>query len=83
MFPLLPDNLKERIKNLQQQSGLQIVIKSVRNADPLLKGRIYRKKNTIFLEYNDVLPGFFWHLDVLEALLGQAEKGVFNFSLWE
>ena len=68
-------NLDERIKSLEKKIGERIVIKGVRGIDPDFKGRLVGKGGYILLEYNDELPGFFWHYETIERLLDLIEQG--------
>jgi len=68
-------NLDKRIKKIEKKIGQRIVIKGVREIDPDIKGRVVQKPGYVLLEYNDELPGFFWHFETIEKLLDLIERG--------
>jgi len=67
--------LDERVRALEQRLGQRLILRGVRDPDPLWRGRISWRPGYVLLEYRDATPGFFWHHDIIRELLDLVEQG--------
>ena len=74
-------NVDERLKRLARRLGKRIVLRGVRDPDPLWRGRITERPSHFLLEYRDDVVGFFWHHDIIRELLDLLEQGQTDVTL--
>lgn len=74
-------NLDDRLKQLEWRLGKRIVLRGVRDPDPLWRGRLTERPSHILLEYRDATGGFFWHHDIIRELLDLLEQGQTDVTL--
>ena len=78
---MLSVEILKRIQKIENKLGKKVKISLCHWPDPRLLGRIKERKKDIIVEFNDHTPGFFWHLDGINYLLGILETGKTNY-LW-
>ncbi|MBU0609673.1 MAG: hypothetical protein KKI08_17430 [Armatimonadetes bacterium] len=67
--------LDERVRETERRLGKRIILRGVRDAYPLWRGRISAFPSHFLLEYRDATVGFFWHHDIIRELLDLLEQG--------
>lgn len=75
------DPISTRVRRLEQQRGIGIVLRAVHAPDKRFRGRLTRRGARIIVEYRDDTPGFFWHHDILRELLDCLERGEDDVTL--
>ena len=72
---LLPPLLEQKRKAVQEKLGLPVVVRGLRTPDASWKGRLYRRRGRIIIEYQVSQVGFFWHAPIVDQLLKAAAEG--------
>jgi hypothetical protein len=75
--------LQSRKADIEKKLHRKIIIRVVRKPDHSLKGKIYCRHDDIIVEYNDRVPGFFWHEDIIGMLLSKVEEGAVDLEIRE
>jgi hypothetical protein len=75
--------IDDRIRKLEKLRGKRIVLRGVRTSNKHFRGRLVERHGYIVLEYRDDQPGYFWHYEIIEELLGLVEKRSGNIILYE
>jgi len=75
--------LRPSPQEVERSTGLSVLIRGVRVQNDRLKGRMYRVGDTLFIEYNDINPGYFWHIDTVQHLLKLASMGMHWAQVYE
>ena len=73
--------LDERRREVERRLGKRIVLRGVRDPDPLWRGRLTERPSHFLLEYRDATVGFFWHHDIIRELLDLLEQGQTDVTL--
>ena len=73
--------LDQRVQQAAQRLGKPIVLRGVRDPDPLWRGRLTERPSHFLLEYRDATVGVFWHHDIIRELLDLLEQGQTDVTL--
>ena len=68
-------SLDERVRGMERRLGKRLILRGVRDPDPLWRGRLTERPSHFLLEYRDATVGFFWHHDIIRELLDRLEQG--------
>ena len=75
--------LEDRIREVEARTGKPIVVRGVRSDEPDFRGRLIARKGYYVVEYRDNVPGYFWHVPIIEELLRLIEQGQGSITLLE
>jgi len=73
--------LEGKIKAIERQIRIRIVIRGIRAPDATLRGRVSRRRGYLLLEYQVAQPGYFWEVPVVEELLDRIAAGEREITL--
>ena len=67
--------LERRRRAAEERLGMPVIVRGVRTPDASWKGRLYRRRGRVIIEYQISQSGFFWHAPIVERLLDAAGEG--------
>ena len=79
----LPRSLEKMRLDLERRLRCPVVVQEIRTTDPSFRGRLRKRAGALVLEYQVAQKGFFWHIDIVEELLGRAAAGECELELRE
>ncbi len=74
--------LESQVREVEQATGEQIVLRGIKTPDPTVRGRISSRPGYLLLEYRDETAGYFWHHDIIRELLALVRQGQRDFVLY-
>ena len=74
--------LEPEVREVEQATGEQIVLRGIKTPDASVRGRISSRPGYLLLEYRDETAGYFWHHDIIRELLALVRQGQRDFVLY-